>query len=350
MKTFPLGLSYDDVLLIPQKSEAVSRNQVDLTTEIAPNFFLKIPILATKMDTVTGVEMAVAISKYGGLALMPRFSKPEKEADAVRKVKEKNERVFASVGIRDDCITRAELCVRAGADGLILDVAHGHMTKALEFVSKLKNRFPNLPLISGIAATYEAAYDIFSAGADAVSVGVGASPICTTRIMTGCGVPAITSLLEAVRASKKFRKKFVITDAGVKNSGDLVKTLATGASGAICGFILAGTDEAPGEIIKRDGKLYKAYNGSTSETQKHRESQEVGAVAPHFKLHVEGVEGLVPYKGPLKDHLDRICAGVRSGFSYCGARNVRELWKKAQFMQITAAGLREGQAHDIISP
>ncbi|MBI4099470.1 IMP dehydrogenase [Candidatus Microgenomates bacterium] len=204
-----------------------------------------------------------------------------------------------------------------------------------------------MPLLGGIVSTYEGAFDMFAAGADTVLTGIGAGAICTTRIMTGVGVPQFVSVMEATRAAKQFKKKFVIPDAGVKNSGDIVKALAAGACAVVCGALMAGTDEAPGEIIKKDGKLFKRYDGSTSTTQKRREREKTGIDLAHFEYHIEGVEGLIPYKGSVASWLDYVCAGVRSGFSYCGAKNIKELWKNAQFVQITHAGLLESRAHTV---
>lgn len=343
----PLALSFDDVLLVPQKSEITSRSQVSLKTEIAPKFFLDIPIIAINMDTVTGVDMAVEIGKYGGIALMPRFDTPEEEARKIAAVKKKGARVIAALGLRDDTLLRAKMCVAAGADGLTVDVAHGHMAKCLEMTAKLKNRYPKLPLASGVIATGEGAADLFRAGADAVRVGVGAGTICLTRIVTGFGVPQITAIEGAVRASHKFKKKYVWADGGTKNSGDIVKALALGASAVIVGSQLAGTDEAPGKIIHQNGRIYKEYNASTSIVEKTRQMKKDNGHKPHFRLHIEGVEAMVRYKGPVKEVLDGLCAGVRSGFSYCGAANINTLWKKARFVQITRAGYIESDAHDV---
>lgn len=342
----PLGLSFDDVLLIPQKSEVTSRADVSLKTEITPGFFLDIPIIATNMDSVTGIDMAVAMSKYGGLAFIPRFDVPEVEAEKIAAVKREKARVFAAIGLRDDFMIRAKLCVKAGVDGLLLDVAHGHMTKMLVAIKQLKTTF-KLPLIAGTIATYEGAMDLYQAGADTLKVGVGAGSICITRVIAGSGVPQITALMEAARAKKNFRRKFLMADAGMKNSGDVVKALAAGADCVSTGSLLAGTDEAPGKVIEREGIYFKEYNGSTSALEKQREMGRHNGHKPHFGLHVEGVSGFVRYKGPVKIVLDQLCAGIRSGFSYSGAKNITEFHKKAQFIQITNAGLRESHAHDV---
>lgn len=342
-----MALSFDDVLLVPRKSEITSRSQVSLRTEITPGFFLDIPIIAVNMDTVVGVDMAVEIAKAGGIALMPRFDRPSEQARKIAAVKKKGQRVIAALGLRDDTLSRAQTCVAAGADGLTIDVAHGHMTRCLEMTVKLKNRYKKLPIISGVIATADGASDLFTAGADAVRVGVGAGTICLTRIVTGVGVPQINALEAAVAASKKFKNRFVIADGGTKNSGDIVKCLALGASGVIVGSQLAGTDEAPGKVIRKNGVIYKEYNASTSIKEKNRQMRKDNGHKPHFKLHIEGVEAMVRCKGPVAEVLDSLCAGIRSGLSYCGAKNIRELWEKAQFVQITRAGYRESEAHDV---
>lgn len=268
---FPVALSFDDVLLVPQRSEVLSRSEVSLKSQIAQRFLMEIPIIATNMDTVTGIKMAVAISRKGGVAFFPRFDSPEIEAEKIAMIKKEGERVFATVGFRDGYLPRAELCLRAGADGLHFDVAHGHTTHMMEAISDLKNRFPRVPLVAGVVATFEGAYDLFVAGADCVRVGVGAGSICTTRVQTGFGVPQVTAISETVRAKKRFRNRYLIVDGGMKNSGDIVKALALGADAVSLGSMLAGTEEAPGEAIEKDGVLYKEYNGSTSAREKQRQ-------------------------------------------------------------------------------
>ncbi len=342
----PLALSFDDVLLVPQKSGITSRSQVSLRTEIAPGFFLDAPIIAINMDTVTGTAMAIAMSKYGGIAMMPRFDLPEEQAKKIAQVKKAGQRIIAALGLRDDVMKRAEACVRAGADIFTIDVAHGHMLRCLEVTAELKRKF-KLPVISGVIATREGAEDLFKAGADGVRVGVGAGTICVTRIVTGCGIPQMTALMEVVKAKRKFPDRFVLADGGTSSSGDMVKCLAAGASAVICGSLLAGTDEAPGGVVEKEGAIYKEYNGSTSVREKERQLKKHNGHKPHFKLHIEGVEGLVPYRGPVTGVLEQLCAGIRSGFSYCGAQNIRELWQKARFIQITHAGLLESRAHGI---
>ncbi len=345
---FPLALSFDDVLLVPQRSEIESRSLVSLKTQVAPKFFLDMPIIATNMDTVTGIKMATAMSEKGGLSLFPRFDAPEIEAEKISMIKKGGGRVYATIGFRDGFMERAILCVKAGADGLHFDVAHGHTGHMINAIKELKAKFAKVPLIVGVVASYEGAFDLFTAGADCVRVGIGAGSICTTRIQTGFGVPQVTALSEAVRAKKKFKNRFLIADGGMKNSGDIVKALALGVDAVSLGSILAGTDETPGEVVEKNGQFFKEYNGSTSVKEKMRQTEKFNGHATHFKLHVEGVESLVKYKGSVSDVLDSLCAGIKSGLSYAGAKNIPELWKKAKFVQITGAGMRESGAHDVI--
>lgn len=191
--------------------------------------------------------------------------------------------------------------------------------------------------------------DFYEAGADCLLVGVGAGSTCTTRIMTGCGVPSITSLLDTAKAAKKYKKTFA-PDAGIRNSGDVVKALAAGASAIVSGYLFAGTNETPGKIFEIDGKKYKEYSGSASLGQKVQQvKNDPSDKDCTYTTHVEGVEGLVPHKGPVSGIVENLLAGVRSGFSYCGARNIPELWKKAKFIRITHAGSIENGTHDIIT-
>lgn len=347
-QTIPLALSYDDVLLVPQYSEIDSRNDVDVSTQLTPHISLKIPVISANMTDVTGVPMAIALGKLGGLGVIPRFMSPEDQADQIAEVKKKNGLVGAAIGVRNGMFSRAQLLINAGADIFFLDVAHGHMQKVIDAVKKFKSQFPKIDLVAGNVATYEAAEALFDAGADSVKVGIGPGSICTTRIMTGSGVPQITAILEAARVARKLGKT-IIADGGAKNSGDLVKGLAAGASAHMLGNLLAGTDEAPGKKIKYKGAWFKIYNGSTSLTEKKNHVKINGdEFEKNYTKQVEGVEGLVPYKGPLNKVMECHMANLRSGFSYSGAKNIPALWKKAKFVQITQMGRIEGGAHDVI--
>lgn len=348
MGPIKLALSYNDVLLVPQYSKLSSRSEVDLSTQIAPDIKLQIPLISANMDTVTGVEMAVALYRLGGIGFIGRFDPPKIQADKIAKIKKQGAASIGVIGVKDNYIERAEMLLKAGSIALHLDIAHGHSSHALEVISSCKNRFSKVSMIAGTVATYEGAYDLLKAGADTLKVGVGAATICITRVATGHGVPQITAVMEAVRAKNKFQDKFIIADAGAANSGDIVKVLAAGASAYEGGSWAAGTDEAPGKIINKNGVFYKEYNGSTSFEEKQRQiKKDSSNKKPHYAIHVEGVEAMVKYKGPLKEVVESLCAGIRSGFSYSGARNIKELWENAQFVQITGAGYDESKSHDV---
>ena len=345
----PMALSYDDVLLVPQYSEIDSRSEVDLTTKISERLTLKIPLISTKMDTVTGSEMAVAMGKLGGMGILPRFDTLEAQLQQVSVVSKSDVVVAAAVGVNNGYLDRTEALVSAGATVINIDVAHGHMKKTIDATKNIKNKFgSSITLISGITSTFEAADDLYSAGADSLLVGVGAGSICTTRVMTGFGVPGFTSLLQTFKAAKKHRKTFM-PDAGIRNSGDIVKALGTGASAIVGGNLFAGTKETPGEIVEINGQKYKQYNGSASKTEKTKHVQKDPTDKNGtYVIHVEGVEGMVRYKGPIEDVVKSLLAGVRSGLSYAGARNIPDLWKKAKFIQVSHAGFLESNSHDVV--
>ena len=351
MNDIPLALSFNDVLLQPQYSDIDSRNEVNLATTIAPGIDLKIPLITVNMDTVTGVDMAVAIYKLGGIGLIGRFDTPEIQAQRIESVTKAGAKCIGVIGVKEDQLDRAEKLLKAGSIALHLDIAHAHSKHAIDIIKACKNRWPEVPFIAGTIATYDAAIDLYQAGADSLKVGVGGGSICITRINAGSGVPQITAISECVRArNDKFPDRYVLADGGAANSGDIVKALAAGADAYMGGSLFAGTDEAPGEKIVIDGRMYKEYNGSTSRAEKLRQIEK-DAAGKHEKYvhHVEGVEALVPYKGPVADIVEGLCAGIRSGLSYSGARTIAELHHKAKLIRITPAGLRESQSHDVIA-
>ncbi|HSX39646.1 MAG TPA: guanosine monophosphate reductase [Candidatus Saccharimonadales bacterium] len=343
-----LALSYDDVLLVPKHSLIGSRSEVDLETNITPNIKIKLPLITVNMDTVTGLEMAIKIGQLGGLGFLPRFDTAEVQAEKISKIKAAKVIAAAAIGCKNGFMDRAEKLVNAGAQILTLDIAHGHMQKSLDATSQMKQRFGDkVAIISGVVATYDGAKDLFKAGADSVRVGLGPGSICTTRIVTGFGVPQVTALLDTARAAREF-KKTILADGGTKNSGDIVKGLACGACAVVIGSQFAGTDEAPGEIIEVNGRMFKEYNGSTSQVEKEKQVLKDGTdKGDNYVKHVEGVAAFVPYKGPVEHVVDSMVAGVRSGFSYAGAHNIPELWEKAEFIQITSAGMHESTSHDV---
>lgn len=345
----PLALSFDDVLLVPKYSTINSRTEISLKTKISPRITLDLPLISANMSDVTDAKMAIALGKLGGLGVIPRFMPIEFQSNEVYEVKKSNVIVGAAVGSRNGIVERAESLVKAGADILFIDVAHGHMQKNIEATTKLKQMFGKLvDIVSGNAATYEAAEALFKAGADSVKVGVGPGSICTTRIETGSGVPQLTAIMESAKAARKY-KGYIIADGGAKNSGDVVKGLAAGASAIMAGSIFAGCDEAPGKIVKIEGKKYKVYNASTSLTEKKKHfffnKKEIES---HYTKQIEGVESVVPYKGSLSSIVEKYAANIRSGFSYSGAIDINSMWKNASFVRMTSRGLHESGSHDVL--
>ncbi len=347
-QNLPLALSYDDVLLVPQHSKVDNRSEVDLTTQITPRVTLKLPLISVNMTDVTGVKMAIALGKLGAIGFLPRFVTPEEQADMVSQVKKEKVLVGAAIGCRNESLGLAEMLVKAGADIITLDVAHAAMQKAIDTTKKLKQKFgKKVDIISGVIATYQGADDLFKVGADSVRVGVGPGTICITRIETGVGVPQITAVMNASKAAKKYRKT-ILCDGGTKNSGDIVKGLAAGAAAVVIGSQFAGTEEAPGKLIKKGRKRFKQYNASTSIAEKKNHLKKLNNNDKDYLNHIEGVRSLVPYKGPVKKVLKKMEANIKSGFSYSGAKNINQLWKKARFIRITQMGARESGAHDVI--
>ena len=258
--------------------------------------------------------------------------------------------VGAAVGVGEDGVKRAEALVHAGVDVIAVDTAHGHSQGVLDTVQTLRKRFKNLALIAGNIATKEAALALIVAGVDAIKVGVGPGSICTTRIVTGVGVPQIHALQDCVAVAKK-AGVCVISDGGIKYSGDIIKALAVGANTVMIGSLFAGTEETPGELILYQGRSYKRYRGMGS-----LDAMGMGSKDRYFqsdveeaeKLVPEGIEGRVPYRGPLSETLYQLVGGLRSGMGYVGAKDIDELQKKAKFVRITSAGLKESHVHDVI--
>ncbi len=259
-------------------------------------------------------------------------------------------RVAAAVGVRASDVARAEACVAAGADVLVVDIAHGHSEHALRVVRELKRRFPEAEVIAGNVATAEGVRDLAEAGADAVKVGVGAGSICITRVVTGFGVPQLTAIMDCAEAARAAGVP-LIADGGIRNSGDLTKALAAGADTVMIGSLLAGTEESPGASVVRDGRRFKVVRGMASLTANvDRQAMEKGGeVNPEDWEQVvpEGVEAVVPYRGTVTDILHQLVGGLRSGLSYAGATCLSELQQNAEFIQMSAAGARESGAHDV---
>jgi IMP dehydrogenase len=258
-------------------------------------------------------------------------------------------RVGAAIGATGDFLERAVELARASVDVVAIDTAHGHSTRVMEAIRAVKQRLPNMQLLAGNVGTYEGARDLIALGIDGLKVGIGPGSICTTRVVTGAGVPQVTAIIEATRAAKGTGVP-VIADGGVKYSGDITKAIAAGASVVMIGGLFAGTEEAPGETILYQGRTFKSYRGMGSLGAMEAGSADRYAqeTADRGKSVPEGVEGRVPYKGPLSGLVDQLTGGLRSGMGYCGAANLRELQERSRFVRITSAGLRESHVHDVI--
>ena len=257
-------------------------------------------------------------------------------------------RVGAALGTGSETIERATQMIQAGVDVLVIDTAHGHTASVISMLKKLKKQF-DVDVVAGNIATPEAALELIKAGADGIKIGIGPGSICTTRIVAGSGVPQISAISECYAVAKKFKIP-IIADGGVKYSGDVTKAIAAGAHSVMIGSLFAGTDESPGELVLFQGRSYKVYRGmgSIGAMQQGSKDRYLQSGVEPSKLVPEGVEGRVPYKGPLSHSVHQLTGGLRSGMGYCGSKDLDELRRKARFIQITNAGLRESHVHDVI--
>ncbi|CAA7602483.1 glucuronolactone reductase/IMP dehydrogenase [Acididesulfobacillus acetoxydans] len=464
------GLTFDDVLLVPARSEVLPRD-VDVSSYLTQKIKLNIPLMSAGMDTVTDARMAIAIAREGGIGIIhknmsideqalevdrvkrsehgiitdPIFLHPEQkiqdalnlmaryrisgipitvgmkfvgiltnrdlrfEKDYQRRIEEvmtkdnlviapvgttleeakellskhrieklpivdaqgdlkglitikdiekarqypnsaKDERgrlrVGAAVGVTDDTIERAEALLKAGVDVLVVDTAHGHSVGVLRTVKEMRHHFPGAQIIAGNVATAEGTRDLIQAGVDAVKVGIGPGSICTTRVVAGIGVPQITAIMDCAQEADK-QGIPVIADGGIKFSGDIVKALAAGAGVVMVGSLFAGTEESPGEIEIYQGRSFKVYRGMGSIGAMKEGSRDRYFQEKDQKLVPEGIEGRVPYKGPLAETVYQMIGGLRAGMGYCGSANIEALRTKTRFIRMTAAGLRESHPHDV---
>ena len=465
------GLTFDDVLLVPQASE-VTPNEIELSTRLTRNIRLNVPLMSSAMDTVTEAEMAIAIAREGGIGIIHKNMTIEQQAVEVDKVKrsengvivnpfslsadhtlkdaddlmaryrisgvpicdenkkligiitnrdlrfetdftkkikesmtsenivtapegttldeaqkilskhkieklpivdndmhlkglitikdiEKNIQypnsardangrllVGAAIGVTTDALERVQALVDAGVDILALDSAHGHSKNIINKVKEIKAAFPDVPVIAGNIATGEAAEALIEAGADCLKVGIGPGSICTTRVVAGIGVPQITAIYEVAKVAKKYDIP-IIGDGGIKYSGDIVKAIAAGADVVMMGSLFAGCDESPGEFEIFQGRRFKVYRGMGSLAAMEKGSKDRYFQTGSKKLVPEGVEGRLPYKGPLSDMVFQLLGGLRSGMGYCGTKTIKDLQENGKFIRITGAGLKESHPHDI---
>lgn len=465
------GLTFDDVLLIPGKSEVFGK-EIDVSTKLNDKIKLNIPLISAAMDTVTESRLAIALAREGGIGVIHKNMSIEEQAQEVDRVKrsesgvitnpfslrpehkvyeaeelmakyrisgvpivnENNELVgiitnrdlrfvqdysikiddvmtktnlvtapvgttleeakvilqkhkieklplvdennklkglitikdiekaiqfpnaakdsqgrllvAAAIGVARDAMERAEELVKAGVDMIVVDSAHGHHINILNLVKQLRAKYPDLPICAGNVATAEGTKDLIEAGASMVKVGIGPGSICTTRVIAGIGVPQVTAIYDCATAARPYGVP-IIADGGIKYSGDIVKAIAAGASAVMIGSLFAGTEESPGESEIYQGRRFKVYRGMGSLGAMRDGSKDRYFQENESKLVPEGIEGRVPYKGPLADTVYQLIGGLRSGMGYCGTRNIEELQNNTRFIRITNAGLRESHPHDV---
>jgi IMP dehydrogenase len=333
------GYSFDDVLIVPKYNKVRSRSEVNFKTRVTRNYYIDIPIIAANMDTVCDSRMAIAIGSLGGLGVIHRFMTISEEAIEVKRVKAHGLLCAAAIGI-GDYEERVKTLVDAGVNILVLDIAHGHSKYAGKVLDWIKLNYPRVDVMVGNIVTKDAAEYFLSKKADAIKVGIGPGSMCTTRIMTGVGVPQITAIMDVYEATKG--EIPICADGGIRYPGDVVKAIGAGAETIMSGSLFVGTDESPGKIIKKSGKKFKLYRGMASfeatmkKIKLNKEKKNI--------ISVEGVKTLAPYIGPVEGVIKRLVGGLASGMTYIGAKEIKNLVGKADFIYITTSGIEESRA------
>tara|TARA_B100001057_G_scaffold306612_1_gene306725 strand:- start:295 stop:1374 length:1080 start_codon:yes stop_codon:yes gene_type:complete len=348
MDTIKEALTFDDVLLLPKYSDILP-SKTNIFIQLTKKISLKVPFITSAMDTVTESKMAMAIASAGGMGVIHRNLDIKKQSIEVKKVKNKKLVVGAAIGTNQEDLDRARSLVSNGVDLIVIDTAHGHSKKVLQTLLKIKKITKKIPVCVGNIATAEAAKRLYNDGADIIKVGIGPGSICTTRMVAGIGVPQISAIMEVKKALNKKKIK-IISDGGIKFSGDIAKALAAGADAIMMGSIFAGTYESPGKKFRYNGKFYKQYRGMGSIG-----AMSSGSANRYFqknfkdksKFVPEGVEGRVEYKGKVEKIIYQLQGGLRSSMGYIGAKNLREINKKAKFIKITKAGFYESMVHSV---
>ena len=343
------ALTFDDVTLAPKYSEILP-SEVDTSIKLTNYLKLNIPLLSSAMDTVTESRMAIAIAKAGGIGIIHRNLDIKKQILEIKKVKKHKLLVGAAVGAGADEFKRASAILKEKIDMIVVDTAHGHSRKVAEiikFIKKIKNK--KTALCAGNIATPIAARFLLKLGVDVIKVGIGPGSICTTRLVAGIGVPQLSAILE-VRNGIKNKNVKIISDGGIKYSGDLAKAFAAGADAVMIGSLFAGTDEAPGKLIKRNGKLFKNFRGMGSVGAMNKGSADryfQSKQKDSSKYVPEGVEGFAKYKGKVDNIIFKLIGGLRSSMGYLGSRQIKYLRDKPQFVKITKAGFYESMVHNV---
>ena len=334
------GFSFDDILIVPKYNKVVSRKDVEFKTKVTRNYGINIPLIVANMDTICEVKMAIAIGKLGGLGVIHRFLTIEEQANQIKKIKKEGLIAAAAIGVKD-FKERVEALAKAGVNILVIDIAHGHSKYAGKTLDYLKEQYPKIDFMVGNIATKDAAEYFLSKNADAIKVGIGGGALCTTRIMAGAGVPQITAIMDIFEATQG--KIPICADAGIRQPGDVVKAIGAGADTVMIGFVFAGTEETPGEIIEKDGKKFKLYRGMASydatmkKLKVNGEKEEV--------ISIEGEKTLVPCKGSVEPIVKKFLGGFASGMTYMGAKKMENIIGKADFIRITDAGRERSRAY-----
>ncbi|HYX48590.1 MAG TPA: IMP dehydrogenase [Ktedonobacteraceae bacterium] len=367
--TLPLGLTFDDILLLPGYTDFY-RGDIDLSTQLTKHLTIKIPFVSAPMDTVTESHLAITLAKLGGIGIIHRNLTIEDQVAQAKKVLSENLPVGVAIGASPGYEKRVAALIESGVELLVIDTAHGFAKYVIDALISIKRSYPDIDIIAGSIATADGAKALIDAGADGLRVGMGPGAICTTRVISGMGVPQITALQSVISVAAPAGIP-VIADGGIKYSGDMVKALAVGANAVMMGSFFAAAEEAPGKTVslKRDQVpqrfrsifqtnkneyLFKEYRGMGSVGamkrggEVHSEDEFHGKSYEDGVLVAEGVEGLVPVKATVQVLVDQALGGIRSGFYYVGAKNIPELWEKATFIQITQASLTESHPHDVL--
>ena len=343
------ALTFDDVTLAPKFSNVLP-SDVITDTVLSNTLKLKIPLITSAMDTVTEARMAIAVAEAGGLGVIHRNMSIIDQISEIKKVKSKKLIVGAAVGAGDNELQRAKAILKNKVDLIVVDTAHGHTEKVADIIKRIiKIKPKNISLCAGNVATAEAARFLIKLGVNIIKVGIGPGSICTTRLVAGIGVPQLSAIL-SVREGVKNKNIKIISDGGIKYSGDLAKAFAAGADAVMIGSLFAGTDEAPGKLIRRNGKLFKSFRGMGSIGAMNK-----GSADRYFqskqkdlsKYVPEGVEGFAKYKGKVVNILYKLIGGLRSSMGYLGSKQIKHLRNKPQFVKITKAGFYESMVHNV---
>ncbi len=343
------ALTFDDVTLAPKYSEILP-SETDTSVSLTKYLKLKIPLLSSAMDTVTESRMAIAIAKAGGIGVIHRNLDIKKQLSEIQKVKKKKLKVGAAVGAAPNEFIRANEIIKEGVDLIVVDTAHGHTKKVAEIIKYIKKiKTDKIALCAGNIATPEAAKFLVNLGVDVIKIGIGPGSICTTRLVAGIGVPQLSAIL-AIRNGIKNKNVKIISDGGIKYSGDLAKAFAAGADAVMIGSLFAGTNETPGKLVKKNGQLLKSFRGMGSVGAMNK-----GSADRYFqkkqrdssKYVPEGVEGFVKYKGEVGTIIYKLIGGLKSSMGYLGSKSIIKLRNKPQFVKITKAGFYESMVHNV---